>query len=346
MGNVKRNVKKLVVPARTSPGPLALAARPRPRRPPAPLFVGVDVSKGRLDVCLGDGSAPLPLPNDRRGVGALVRRLRRRPVALVALESTGGYERALVRALLRARVPVARVNPLRVRRFAQSRGVLAKADPLDASVLSDFARANADALRPLQPPGENAEMLRELTARRRQLVEQCVANRGQREHATLKAVRDSVDRTVKHLRGEIALLEAEIQRLIDADAALAARQKKLLSVKGVGRRVSAVLVSELPELGELDRRKIAALVGVAPFNDDSGGRSGPRHIRGGRGTVRAALYMATLVAARHDPVMRQHYQRLKAAGKPKKVALVACMRKKLNHLTSLLKDKEQKEQNP
>jgi transposase len=308
---------------------------------PAPLFVGVDVSKARLDVCLGDGSAPLPLPNDGRGVASLLRRLRRRPVGLLAVEATGGYERPLVRGLLGAGVPVARVNPLRVRRFAQSRGVLAKTDRADASVLSDFARANADALRPLAPAGENAGMLRELTARRRQLVEQCVANRCQREHATLKAVRDSVDRTVRHLRAEIESVEEEIQKLIDGDAALAARRKKLLSVKGVGPRVSAVLVSELPELGTLDRRRIAALVGVAPFNDDSGNRAGPRHIRGGRATVRAALYMATLVAVRHDPVMRDHYQRLRANGKPKKVALVACMRKKLNHLTSLLREKDQ-----
>lgn len=321
----------------------APAPRPSRRRagPPAPLFVGVDVSKARLDVCLGDGSAPLSAGNDRRGVASLVGRLRRRPVGLLALEATGGYERPLLRGLLGAGVPVVRVNPLRVRRFAQSRGVLAKTDRLDASVLADFARANAAALRPERPAGENAGMLRELTARRRQLVEQCTANKCQAEHATLKAVRDSVRRTVAHLREEIALVEAEIQRLIDADAALASRQRRLLAVKGIGPRVSRVLVSELPELGSLDRRRIAALVGVAPFNDDSGGRSGARHIRGGRATVRAALYMATLVAVRHDPVMHGHYQRLKAAGKPKKVALVACMRKKLNHLTSLLREREQ-----
>jgi transposase len=305
------------------------------------MFVGVDVSKARLDVRLSDEPRPLSVPNTPRGVGALLRRLRRRPVRLLALEATGGYERGLLDGLLQAGVPVARVNPLRVRRFAQSRGVLAKTDRADAAVLADFARANADALRPMRPPGKNARMLQELTARRRQLVEQCVANRNQLEHATCRCVRDSVGRTVKHLRDEIALVEAEVQRLIDADAALAARQRELLSVKGVGPRVSRVLVSELPELGLLDRRRIAALVGVAPFNDDSGARSGARHIRGGRGTVRAALYMATLVAVRHDPVMRAHYEHLRSRGKPKKVALVACMRKKLNHLTSLLRTKEQ-----
>ena len=307
----------------------------------APIFVGVDVSKSRLDVRLSDEPAPLSVPNDPHGVGSLLRRLSRRPVRLLAVEATGGYERRLVDGLLGAGVPVARVNPLRVRRFAQSRGTLAKNDRLDASVLAEFARANADALRPLRPAGENARMLQELTARRRQLVEQCVANRNQLEHATLRSVRDSVARTVRHLRGEIGAVEAEIQKLIDADATLAARYGKLLSVTGVGPRVGRVLVSELPELGELDRRKIAALVGVAPFDDDSGGRSGPRHVRGGRATVRAALYMATLVAVRHDPVMRAHYDHLRSRGKPKKVALIACMRKKLNHLTSLLRTKEQ-----
>jgi transposase len=305
------------------------------------VFVGVDVSKSRLDVCLGDGSAPLSVANDPRGVGSLVRRLRGRPVRLLALEATGGYERRLLHGLLGAGVPVARVNPLRVRRFAQSRGAGAKNDRLDAAALADFARLNADRLRPVRPAGDNARMLQELTARRRQLVEQCTANKCQAEHATLPAVRDSVRRTVKHLQAEVALVEAEIQRLIDADPALAGRQKKLLSVTGVGPRVSRVLVSELPELGALDRRRIAALVGVAPFDDDSGARSGPRRIRGGRGTVRAALYMTTLVAVRHDPVMRAHYEHLRGRGKPKKVALVACMRKKLNHLTSLLRDKDQ-----
>ena len=320
-----------------SPAPVFVPASASP----APVFVGVDVSKARLDVRVSDEPRPLSVPNTPRGVGALLRRLRRRPVRLLALEATGGYERRLLDGLLGAGVPAVRVNPLRVRRFAQSRGVLAKTDAVDASVLADFARANADALRPARPAGKNARMLQELTARRRQLVEQCTANKSQREHATLKAVRDSVDRTVRHLRAEIALVEAEIRRLVDADAGLAARREKLLSVKGVGPRVAAVLVSELPELGVLDRRKIAALVGVAPFNDDSGNRSGPRHIRGGRATVRAALYMATLVAVRHDPVMRAHYDHLRSRGKPKKLALVACMRKKLNHLTSLLRTQEQ-----
>lgn len=307
------------------------------------VFVGIDVSKARLDVCLSDDPrSPISVDNDPAGVADLVERLRRRErVTLVALEATGGYERVVLHGLLDAGVPAVRVNPLHARRFAQSRGVLAKTDRVDAAVLADFARLNADRLRPMTPPGDTARMLQELTARRRQLVEQCSANQSQLEHATLDSTRDSVRRTIAHLRGEVQAIEAEIQRLIDADERLATRQRTMRTVIGIGPRVSRVLVSELPELGVLDRRKIAALVGVAPFNDDSGGRAGPRHIRGGRPAVRAALYMATLVAVRNDPVMRTHYQRLCAAGKAKKVALVACMRKKLNHLTSLLKREEQ-----
>jgi transposase len=277
--------------------------------------------------------------NDAAGVRRLIHRLRgvAQRVALVAVEATGGYERTLLAGMLAARWTVARVNPLHVRRFAQSRGLLAKTDRIDAAVLADFARLNADRIRPMQPVADNARMLRELTARRRQLVEQCVANQSQLEHATLPAVRQSTRRTIAHLRREIATLEAEIQQAIDQDPPLLRRQRTLLRVPGIGPRVSRILVSELPELGQLDRRKIAALVGVAPFNDDSGAHRGRRHIQGGRATVRAALYMATLVDVRHDPVIRAHYQHLKANGKPKKVALVACMRKRLNYLTSLLK---------
>jgi transposase len=266
----------------------------------------------------------------------LIGRLRRSRPQLIVVEATGGYERSLVHGLLDAGLPVVRVNPLRVRRFAQSRGILAKTDRIDARVLADFGRLNADQLRPMQPISDNARMLQELIARRRQLVEQSVANKNQREHVTLGSVRQSIDRTIKHLCKEIMLVEQQIQEIIDSDEKLSGRQRKLQSVPGIGARVSRVLVSELPELGELDRRKIAALVGVAPFNDESGGYNGPRHIRGGRATVRSALYMATLVATRHDPVIRDYYNHLKANGKPKKVALVACMRKRLNYLTAIL----------
>lgn len=306
------------------------------------LFVGADVSKHRLDVYL-PGRPPLSLANDARGVRQLLRRLDRAAVdpaavGLIAVEATGGYERMLIRSLLDAGLPVAQVNPLQVRRYAQGRGILAKTDAIDARVLADFARDNAGRLHRLQPLSDTAVMLQELTTRRRQLVCQITANKNQREHVTTSSLLKSIARTVTHLQQELAEVEAEIQLLIDADPALRQRQQKLLAVPGIGLRVSRVLISELPELGRLGRRQIASLVGVAPFNDDSGNHRGHRHIQGGRATVRSALYMATLVATRHDPVVQNYYQHLLANGKPKKVALVACMRKQLNYLTSVLRE--------
>lgn len=301
-------------------------------------FVGVDVSKPGLDICLGGGAAPFNLDNTAAGIASLIKRLKAQPVAarLVVVEATGGYENKLLEALLIAEIPVARVNPQRPRCFAESRGVHAKTDPIDARILADFARFNEDLLHQAALVSENMTMLRALVARRRQLVEQCVINQNQREHATLAAVRDSVNRMVKLLRAEVVAVELLIQAAIDSDPALMARQEKLETVKGIGKRVARVIVSEMPELGIIGRAQAAALVGVAPFNDDSGKRNGTRSIRGGRCTVRAAIYMATLVASRYNPVIKAHYQHLLSRGKPKKVALVACMRKMINHLTVLL----------
>jgi transposase len=303
-------------------------------------YLGVDVSKASLDLSFGASHPDRKLSNRPADIRKLVRRLQLVPPQLIALEATGGYERPLLQALIDAKLPVVRLNPLRVRRFAQSRGLLAKTDRIDAAVIADFARLNADQLSPMAPISETARMLRELIARRRQLVEQTVASKSQLEHVTLPFIRRSIDRTIKHLCREIREIESIIQDLIDNDPALHARQQKLLSVKGIGLRVSRVLVSELPELGQLNRRQIAALVGVAPFNNDSGTHAGARHIQGGRATVRAALYMATLVATRHDPILKARYEHLKSRGKPKKVALVACMRSMLNYLTSITAEKE------
>ena len=311
---------------------VAIAA---PLSSPLP-FIGVDVSKKTLDVFGLTDDKILSVANSPKGVKDLVARLGKRRPSLLVLEGTGGYERLFLYGALDASIPVARVNPYRVRCFAQSRGVQAKTDAIDAKVLADYGRLNADALHPMGRISEDARMLRELTARRRQLVEQTVATKSQREHVTVKSIRQSIDRSIKHLCKEIATVEGEIQKIIDSDEPLKARQKTLMTVKGVGPRVSRILVSELPELGQIDRRKLAALVGVAPFDDQSGSIRRGAHIRGGRATVRAALYMATLVATRHDPVVKAYYEQLKNRGKPKKVALVACMRKRLNYLTSLV----------
>lgn len=305
-------------------------------------FVGIDVDKPDLEICLGGATATFRQDNTAAGIDGLIKRLKALPVAvrLVVLEATGGYENKLLEALLVAEVPVARVNPQRPKAFAKSRGVNAKTDEIDARILADFARVNEDSLHHAAAVSENMKMLRSLVARRRQLVQQCVINQNQREHATLAPVKQSIDRMVKVLREEALAIEVQIQAAINSDAALLARQEKLETVPGIGKRVARLIVSEMPELGIIGRAQAAALVGVAPFNDDSGKRSGVRSIKGGRCTVRAGIYMATLVATRHNPVIKAHYEHLKSRGKPKKVALVACMRKMINYLTVLLAEPE------
>jgi transposase len=306
-----------------------------------PVFPGIDVSKAKLDCSFGSHTTHVDsLANNPKNIRQFVQRLVKSPPKLIALEATGGYERGIMYALMDARLAVVCVNPLRVRRKAQSRGTIAKTDAIDARLISEYARTNVQSLCPQQPVSDTARMLKELTARRRQLVEQVTASKSQRGHVTLKALKKSIDRTIKHLCNEIIKVEAIIQKLIDDDAALQQRQTELLKVKGIGPRVSRVIVSELPELGNINRRQIAALVGVAPFNDDSGQHQGARRIQGGRSTVRAAIYMATLVAIRHDPIMTARYKHLVGRGKPKKVAIVACMRTLLNHLTSCLGPKK------
>jgi transposase len=231
-------------------------------------------------------------------------------------------------------VPVALVNPRQARDFARALGWLEKTDRVDALVLARFARD----VRPRTLGAEDADMaeLRDLIARRRQLVDQCVANTNQLRTARSAAVKESVRRTLDHLAGEVAACEALIQAAVEADEPLKARFDALCAVTGVGAATARVLVAELPELGAVDRRAVAKLVGVAPLADDSGKHSGARSIRGGRATVRRALYMAAVTAARCNPVVKPYYQGLRARGKARKQALVACMRKLLIHLNSVV----------
>lgn len=295
---------------------------------------GIDVSKSFLDVHLLPNARHQRFENNPQGIEQMVAFIHTIRPARVAIESTGGYERCTLYAALAAGLPVAMVNPRPVRDFAKALGFLAKTDKIDAAVLAEFARQVPTRLTVL--PDERQQALRQLVTRRRQLVDRCVMQRNQREHVDLSAVRESIDRTVQHLQTETAAIELQIQSLIDEDPKLSRRCKKLQEVKGIGPSTARVLVTELPERGRASRQQIASLVGVAPINKDSGTLRGRRVIQGGRSTVRRSLYMATLVATRHNQVIRAHYQHLLSQGKPKKLALVACMRKLLIYVNTLV----------
>jgi transposase len=297
-------------------------------------FVGVDVSKHRLDIHIHPEGLSLQFPNDQIGIVDLLQQLTKYSVQCLAIESTGGYERNLLHHLVEQNLPAALVNPRQVRDFAKAMGFLAKTDRLDAIVLAHFALHLEPRLYRQKP--EIAQVLRELVLRRRKLVDLVVVQRNHAEHSSSSVVKDSIDRTVVHLKAEIEIVEASISEEIAVHPGLQSRYDALLKVQGIGPTTARTLITELPELGRLNRRTIAALVGVAPFNHDSGKHRGQRRIRGGRTSVRCILYMATLVASRSNPVIEAHYQQLLSRGKPKKVALVACMRKMLNYLNAIL----------
>ena len=300
---------------------------------------GIDVSKQHLDVCLL--AEDWRTGNDARGWDELIAKLQAAGVDLVVVEATGGYERALVCALQGAGITVARVNPRQSHDFAKSMGVLAKTDRVDARTLRDFADVlsrHRDRAKYITPVIE-AERVRlgALMARRRQLVEMRVAEHNRLELADERAVL-SITNVLNMLDAEIAAVEADIDQLLDEHFK---EQRDLLdSFKGVGPVTILTLSSALPELGQLKRRQIAKLVGVAPLADDSGSRSGKRRIWGGRAPVRAVIYMAALSAIAHNPAIKVFHSRLIAAGKPKKVAIVACMRKLLTILNAMLRDKK------
>ncbi|MEO6409192.1 MAG: IS110 family transposase [Burkholderiaceae bacterium] len=300
---------------------------------------GIDVSKQHLDACWST-EQPRVL-NDASGWDELTAKLRQAGVDLVVVEATGGYERGLVCALQGAGIAVARVNPRQARDFAKSMGVLAKTDRVDARLLRDFADVLArhpDRAKYITPVIEAHRLeLAALMTRRRQLVEMRVAEGNRMEQATKRTYR-SIKRVLRLLDQQIALLDEEADQHLDRHFN---DQRKLLdSVKGVGPVTIMTLSAALPELGRLQRRQIAKLVGVAPLADDSGQRKGPRRIWGGRAEVRAVLYMATLAAIRHNPAIQVFHSRLISAGKAPKVAIVACMRKLLTILNAMLRDQK------
>ena len=300
----------------------------------APLFVGIDVSKDRLDVAVRPTSEAWQAPYNSRGVSDLVHRLEKLAPQLVVLEATGGMEMALAGELAASQLAIAVVNPRQVRDFARAAGKLAKTDALDAHALAHFAQAMRPASRPL--PDAQSKELMALVARRRQLVEMITAEKNRLKTAA-KRIRPKVQEHISWLEESLEDLDRDLGELIRSSPMWNGKDQLLRSTPGVGPVLSMTLLSDLPELGALNRGEIAALVGVAPFNRDSGALRGKRQVWGGRGRVRAALYMATLVATRYNPVLRSFYQRLCEAGKPKKVALTACMRKLLTILNVMVK---------
>ena len=299
-----------------------------------PCFVGIDVAKAQLDIAVRPSGEQWTATNDQAGISPLVARLQALRPTLVVLEATGGREVPLVAALAEAAVPVAVVNPRQVRDFARAIGQLAKTDALDAQVLARFAEVVRPTPRAL--PDAQAQELSALLTRRRQLVGMLTAER-QRLDTALPAVRRPIQRHVAWLEQELADLDRTLRDAVHASPLWREQEDLLRSVPGIGPTTAYMLVADLPELGQLNRKAIAALVGVAPLNCESGTLRGRRLVWGGRARVRTALYMATLVATRHNPVIRAFYQRLCAAGKPKKVALVACMRKLLTILNAMLR---------
>jgi transposase len=303
------------------------------------LFIGIDVSKATLDVagCTADG--PLPdlahsIANTEAGLATLVPVLLARKPTLVVLEATGGYERLAAATLAVAGVPVVVINPRHVREFAKAVGRLAKTDRLDAALLALFAERIRPALRDL--PRLETGPLAEQILRRRQLVEMITAESNRRALVS-PTVRRRLEAHIRWLERELVHIESELQHTIEATPVWRTRDDVLQSTPGIGPRVSHSLIALLPELGTLSRRHISALAGVAPFNDDSGGRRGVRHIKGGRAAVRSVLYMGALVGVRYNPVLKAFYHRLRAAGKAPKVALVACMRKLLTILNTMVR---------
>jgi transposase len=297
-------------------------------------WIGIDVSKRFLDVEIA-GQAPARLANCQEGHAALVDRLKRVAVAGVVIEATGGLERPVVAALLQAGLPASIVNPARVRAFAEGTGQLAKTDKIDAKVLASYGAYMRPA--PAELPTATRAKLRELVAYRAQITGEITARAAQAKHYQTACLKQRAEAALAALRRERVALEREIKALVASDEALALRFKLLTSVPSVGTVVAATLIAELPELGSLSRRKIAALAGLAPFPRDSGDRKGYRAIRGGRAHVRCALFCAARVALQHNPNIKAFYERLRARGKNGKVAIVAAMHKLLTILNAMLK---------
>lgn len=296
--------------------------------------IGLDVSKDELEMACHGQKRTRRFANNAPGIAQLIDALRSTPIDRVVVEATGGYERPLVQALHEHEMPVATVNPRQVRDYAKALGILAKTDQVDARVIARFghdARPARDA-----KPDKYREKRADLITRRRQLIKMRTAESNRWHQTPDPAIARSIEKLIEAIDQQIHEVDEQIEQAMEDDEKARRQQRKLESVEGVGRTTARTLINELPELGRASRRQIAALVGVAPFNRDSGQMRGKRSIRGGRAQVRAVLYMATLAACRSNAVIRAHYHHLLAQGKKKKVAVIACMRKLLCHLNRLL----------
>jgi transposase len=299
------------------------------------VWIGIDVAKAWLDVVSTTEERVRRFRNDAAGVAALVAPWQAVPPRLVVVEATGGHERLVVAALAGAGTPVAVVNPRQVRDFARASGKRAKTDALDAQMLALYGERMRPDPRPR--PDDTTQELASLLARRRQLLEMQTAERNRRP-TVAPPLRPALEEHLEWLREQIAALDRRLEQTVQADPATQTTARLLRSIPGIGPVVATTLVGLLPELGRLDRHQIAALAGVAPLNQDSGRRTGARHIAGGRAPVRTALYMAAVSGITHNPLLKPFYARLLGQGKAKKVALVACMRKLLTIANAVLRD--------
>ena len=301
---------------------------------PAGIFIGIDVSKAQLDVAVHEPASVWRVDNADRGIAELVRRLKELEPSLILLEATGGFELPLVAELMHARLPVFVSNPRRVRDFARSTGQLAKTDRLDAKMLAYMAAALRPEPRPL--PSDEEEQLTALLTRRRQMLDMLTVEKN-RLHTVRATMRQDITEHIAWLKQKLGKLDEEIERFIQSSSIWKEKDAILQSVPGVGRVTSSTLLGMLPELGTLNRQEIAALVGVAPLNKDSGKKHGKRRIFGGRAAVRSVLYMAALAATKFNPKIKKFYEHLLNQGKEKKVALTACMRKLLVILNAMMR---------
>jgi len=299
-------------------------------------FVGVDVAKDKLDIHVRPGGEAFVVSRDHAGLAELVEKLKDLAPSLILLEATGGFERMVATALAGAQLPLVVVNPRQIRDFARASGRLAKTDAIDAEVIARFAEAMRPEPRPV--PSQEAQVLDEMVGRRRQIIDMIVAENARKRATAHKRIVGEIERHLAYLQKRLDALDRDLDDAIRASPAWREAEDLITSVPGVAKRTARTLIAELPELGRLSRRQIASLVGVAPMNRDSGKMRGKRIIKGGRGQVRSALYMAAVSAARCNPALRPVYQRLRAAGKPAKLALIAIARRLLVILNAILRD--------